>query len=176
MSADLVDEPPVEVDRSPARLSSALAAAAAAIAVATLAPLATLALLLGSGGFVVFVIGLFASGSRGVLWLGTAGIVAGALTAGAVAGVPPALLLTSVVAAVLAWDIGQNAISVGRQLGRDAPTWRAELVHAAASTVVAVLLAGTAYAVFRAGTGGQPVLALLLLLAAGVLLTWALRS
>jgi len=176
MSTELADEPPVDVDRSPARLSSSLATVAAGVAVTTSAPLSAFGLPLGVGGFAVFVVALFVNGSRALLWLGTVGIFAGALVTGATAAAPSGLLLTSVAAMVVAWDVGQNAIGVGEQLGRNAPTWRVELVHAAASTAVAALVAGVAYAVFLAGTGGQPVLALLLLLGAGLLLTWALRS
>jgi hypothetical protein len=176
MSADLVDDPPVEVDRGPARLSSALATAAALLAVLTTAPLSTLALPLAVAGFATFLLALFATGSRGLLWLGSVGIFGGALVAGGIAGAPPVLVLASVAAMVLAWDLGQNAIGMGEQLGRHAVTWRAELFHAAASSVVAAVVGGVAYVVYRLGTGGQPVLALVLLLAAGVLLTWALRS
>jgi uncharacterized membrane protein YbaN (DUF454 family) len=176
MSAELGDQVPVEVDRGPARLSSALATIAALLAVLTSAPLSVLAVLLGGVGFVVLAVALFARGSRRLLWLGTVSIFGGALDAGARAAAPPALVLTSVAAVLLAWDVGQNAISVGEQLGRGAETWRAELVHAAVSTVVAVLVAVAAYAVFGLGVGSPPVLAVLLFVGASLLLTWALDS
>lgn len=176
MSVELAEEQSIDVDTGPARLSSAVATLAAGVAVLTSAPLSVFALPLGLGGFAVFFAALFGSGSRSLLWVGTVGIFAGAVVAGAMAAAPPALLLTSVAAMVLAWDIGQNAISVGEQLGRGAATWRIEVVHAAASTVAAVLMVVATYAVFWIGTGGQPITALLLLLAAGLLLTWALQS
>jgi hypothetical protein len=155
MSVELAEEGAVEVDTSPARLSSAVATVAAALAVLISAPLSVFALPLGVGGFVVFLVALFGAGSRSLLWFGCVALFVSVVVAGTLGSGPPALLLTSVAATLLAWDIGQNAISVGEQLGNGATTWRSEVVHGAAD---------------------QPVTALLLLLAAGLLLTWALRS
>lgn len=38
---------------------------------------------------------------------------------------------------IVAWDLGENAISVGKQLGRRARTWSIEVVHGVATLVVA---------------------------------------
>lgn len=38
---------------------------------------------------------------------------------------------------IVAWDLGENAISVGKQLGRRARTWSIEVVHGFATVLVA---------------------------------------
>ncbi|WP_137283733.1 DUF7519 family protein [Halorussus salinisoli] len=163
-----------EIDRSPARLSSALAVTAAALAAGTSALTATLTLTVGAAGFLVVTFGVV-RGSRRAVTLGAVALLVGALVGGLLSGAPY-LLLPGVIATVLAWDFGEQAINVGEQLGRGADTTQLEATHAAGSTVVAVGAGGLGYGIFLASSGGQPVTALVFLLLAAVVLTSALRN
>lgn len=109
-----------------------------------------------------------------VLGVGVATLVV-ALLLGGVLGTPAELLVIAAGATILAWDVGDNALGVGEQLGRTARTARLELVHAAASLAVAVVGAAVAYAVFGLAGGGRPVLAVVLLLLGATILVGVLR-
>lgn len=132
------------------------------------------ALLPGTLGLTVFAAGL-AYGSRPGVTLGAAGLFSGVLIAG-VLGAPPEVLLLSTAALVIAWDVAENAIGLGEQLGRTADTRQAELVHAAGSAIVAAGGATFAYVTFRAVGGTQPAAALVLLMFGGVMLASSLRG
>lgn len=113
-------------------------------------------------------------GSERLLGAGVATLVV-ALLLGGVLGTPAELLVIAAGATVLAWDVGDNALGVGEQLGRNARTDRLELVHAAASLAVAVVGSAVAYGVFRLAGGGRPVLAVVLLLLGATILVAVLR-
>ena len=84
--------------------------------------------------------------------------------------------MPGVIATVLAWDFGEQAISVGEQLGREADTTQLEITHAAGSTVVGVGAGALGYGIYLVSSGGQPVPTLVFLLLAAVVLTSALRN
>jgi hypothetical protein len=163
-----------EIDRSPALLSTALAITAAAIAAGTSALASTTGLAVGAGGFLVVLLGVL-RGSRRAITLGSTALLIAALVGGLGADAPY-LLLPGVIATVLAWDLGEQAINVGEQLGRGAETTQLEATHAAGSTVVAVGAGGLGYGIYLLSSGGQPVTALVFLLLAAVVLTSALRN
>lgn len=162
-----------EIDRSPARHSSA--------ASVTVGLLGTAALSLGSiEGAGVALLGTLLLG--GGLWIGRRRLVTiGAIVAGTgivVAGVlggPPEPLLVSAFCIVLAWDLAETAIDLGRTVGRTAPTRRFEAVHAAGSLAVGTVTIAVGYGTYLAVGGGQPVTALVLLLFGAVLLVSTLR-
>lgn len=163
-----------KIDRSPALLSSALSITAAGIAAGTSALTATLGLAGGGAGFLVVLAGVL-RGSRRAVTLGSATLLVAALAGGLVSGAPY-LLLPGVMATVLAWDLGEQAINVGEQLGREAETTQLEVTHAAGSTLVAVGAGGLGYGIYLFSSGGQPMTALVFLLLAAVVLTSALRN
>jgi len=163
-----------EIDRSPARLSSALAISAAALAAGTSALSATVALAGSLGGLALFAVGVVLGSRRG-LTLGAGVLLLSALVGGLLSGAAY-LLLPGVIATVLAWDFGEQAINVGEQLGRGADTTQLEVTHAAGSTVVGVGAGALGYGVYLVSSGGQPVTALVFLLLAVVVLTSALRN
>jgi hypothetical protein len=134
---------------------------------------APLSLLIAVGGFVTLLSGLLV-GRREPLTLGALGIFAAAVLAGW-AGAPLSSTVLAVTAAILAWDLGQFAIGIGEQLGRDAETVRLELVHAAASTAVgiAALVAGSV--VFSFAGGSTPTSALFVLVVAVAVVVLGLR-
>lgn len=161
-----------EIDRSPARLSGGLSLGAGGVAVA--AGGTALGGALGVGGLLLLAVGQL-RGTRAAVTAGAWLALAGIVVAGT-AGASPAVMLVGTAAAVLAWDFGEQAINLGEQLGRSARTRNAELVHAANSTLVAVAAVAVGYGLFLAGSGGQPVTALVVLLGAALLLAAALRD
>jgi hypothetical protein len=91
-------------------------------------------------------------------------------------GTGPEILLVSAAATMLAWNFGQNAISLGEQIGASARTQRNEIIHASAATIIAMLAAGVGYGVYLVGNGGRPMAALGMLSLALVFLLWAIRT
>lgn len=163
-----------EIDRSPARLSSTFAVGAMLIAATAIVLVGGVGTFAGLIGALVIATGVVTGSRRGVT-LGSGVLLIGLLS-GAVTAAPAELLLPGMMATVLAWDLGEQAINVGEQLGRDADTRRLELAHAAASTVVAVIGGAIGYGIYRVGVGNQPVTALVFLLLAALALASALRN
>ena len=160
------------VDRSPARLSAWASAGAGLVALASTGLHSWPALAAGTLGLLALVVGL-ARGTRSRVSLGAFGLLGGVLLAGA-QGAPVLPVLVGVTFAVLAWDAGGSAVSIGAQLGRDADTRRLEVVHLASSLAVGAVVAGLGYGLYRVAAGGQPVAALVLLVVAAVLLVEAI--
>jgi hypothetical protein len=126
------------------------------------------ALIVGAIGLVLLWAGLV-RGSTATVTTGAFGVFIAAITAGSQSA-PVIPVLASIVLAVVAWDTGGNAISIGNQLGRSANTIRIEIVHIGATLIVGVLTAGVGYAIYLFGTGDQPVVAVVFLLLGAVLL------
>ncbi|WP_435195928.1 DUF7519 family protein [Natronomonas sp. EA1] len=156
----------------PSRLSVGLAALAGTVAVVALASVPVAAGVAGIG-LLVLLVGLDRAVGRAV-GAGTVLLLGGVLLGG-VFGVAPEALLLATATAVLAWDVGDNGLGMAAQLGREAATARAELVHAAATTSVLAVGTGLCYTVFRLVTGTRPVAALVLLLFGALALAAALR-
>lgn len=101
--------------------------------------------------------------------IGACAAVVGVLLAG-LGGTPPVLVLLGVTAAVLAWDVGEHALGLGRQIGRRAESRRAMVSHVLTSSGFAIALVVVSTAVFRLARGGQSVAAAVLLAGAAALL------
>ncbi|MFD1515756.1 DUF7519 family protein [Halomarina rubra] len=114
--------------------------------------------------------------SRRLVSLGFAFLVLGVVFTGAVNGTgpDPIPLLLGIVAAIVAWDAGEQAINLGDQLGSDARTWPAELSHSGGTAVFGGLSVGTGLVMFNADITGLPLESLLLLLGAALVLMVAL--
>ncbi|MFC4407466.1 DUF7519 family protein [Haloarchaeobius iranensis] len=166
-----------EIDRRPVRLSAIVSLGAAAVA-------ALAAILTASVGGVVAGLGIVALapglvvGSRRLVHAGGVVLAAGMVVAGATgAGAAAELfLLVGTAATVVAWDVGQNAVGLGQQLGQEAETTRAELAHIGATLVVGGVTVGVAYGLYQVAGTGQPLPALVMLLVAALVLTTALRQ
>lgn len=100
-------------------------------------------------------------GSRRLLGLGVVVLFASVVVAGLLS-VPGFVLVPVMVGTVLAWDVGENAITVGEQFTDAADTWRGELLHAIVSAMVVTLFAVGAFAVYTISTGGYPIAAVVL--------------
>lgn len=135
---------------------SLLAGAVALLAVALLgASLSTVSVRLCSAAGAVFVL---------------------AFVAAAPGGAPAAPLVGGAILAVAAWDVADHGIGLAAHVGREAPTRRNELVHAAASLAVGSAAGAVAFGAYLAAGGGQPSTALVFLLFGGVVLLVALRE
>ncbi|WP_164471753.1 DUF7519 family protein [Halosimplex salinum] len=88
---------------------------------------------------------------------------------------PPPAVLVGTAASVVAWDAGGNAVSLGRQLGAEADTVRAENLHAIAGALVGLVTAFFGLVVFEVGPTRQPVTTVFVLLVAASLLLVALN-
>lgn len=153
----------MKVDRVPSRTGLVLTGLASVVAAGS----ATL----GGGVPALFGIPLAVLGvrrvSRWILAGGVALLLTGVLVTGLQAGSPP-VVLGAMVGTVLTWDLGENAISLAEQL-RGGSSDRPEIVHAATSTFVASTFAIGSYVVFLLASGGQPGVAVSLLVFGTVL-------
>ncbi|WP_436926612.1 DUF7519 family protein [Halosimplex amylolyticum] len=93
----------------------------------------------------------------------------------ALGNAPAPAVLVGTAASVVAWDAGGNAVSLGRQLGAEADTARAETLHAVSGALVGLVSAGLGLVLFEAGPTRQPVTTLFVLLVAASLLVVALN-
>lgn len=81
---------------------------------------------------------------RTLITAGAALLFVTVVTSGVVRGASEVRLLVAGIAVVVAWDLGEQAVSLGGQVGRRARSHRAELAHASGSLVAgAAILAAT---------------------------------
>lgn len=161
------------LDVRPSRLGIGLTGLFAVVSLlaTAVAPVVLLSNLLG----VCLVLAGTVRGTGSLVTVGAVCLVIGVLLAG-LAGAGPEPLLIATAATVLAWDAGTQAIDLGRTLGRTADTTRALVVHVAASTITAAVIAGLGYAVYRVVGRGQPATALVLLLFGALVLGATFRG
>jgi hypothetical protein len=107
---------------------------------------------------------------------GTAALVV-CVVLGGLFGQPEALsLLAATAAVVVAWDAGDQAISLGEHVGRRARTWPVELGHAGATAAYGAVVVAATFGVTRLHVTNVPLLGLLLLLVGAVALLVALSN
>jgi len=107
---------------------------------------------------------------RYLLASGAGLLVVTLVVSGAIQDAPTVQLLTAGAATVLAWDLGEQAVNVREQVGRDAATLGFEALHGGATALVGAVGVGVALLVRAVGPTGIPLPALVLLLGAGVTL------
>lgn len=110
---------------------------------------------------------------RSLIDAGTGLLLLTVLTSGVVQGASFGALLGAGVLTILAWDVAENAVSIGGQLGRHASTVRSELVHGAASGAIAIGAIGLVYLVRELDIAELPFTALVALLVASVAIALA---
>ena len=157
------------VDRSPARLSATLALLTGLVGVVATAIAGLLGAIVAAPGLLFVFYGV-TRGSRRAVTVGSFVLFVGALV-GPVTGSDGPAVLVAVAAIVLAWDLGEHAINVGAQLGREADTRNGEVAHAAASTVIGAGAAALGYLLYVVASGQKPLTALVLLLFSAIVLT-----
>lgn len=117
-----------------------------------------------------------AASPRRFVSVGTAFLVANVALSGLVHGAELWMLLGGFTAAVVAWDVGEQAINVGEQLGVRARTWQIEASHAAATGAYGALAVGAAAGFRQVEVTGVPLVGLLLLVTASIALLVALYN
>lgn len=117
------------------------------------AAIQSLPVMLGVSVLAAALVPVRASGSRTLVKVGVGCVFCSVLLAGFFRSADPDVLLGATAASVVGWDAGEQAIGLGEQLGRSATTWRLELVHVAATGLVAVAAVGGVYATRAVGTG-----------------------
>ncbi|WP_226012840.1 DUF7519 family protein [Halomicrobium salinisoli] len=138
-----------------------------------------LELLPGLLGLAVLAAGLLpvrAGRERTLVTVGTALLFVGVVASGVFRGSPLLALLAATVATVVAWDAGEQAVSLGRQVGRQAATARAVLMHSGGTILAGAVVALAALGVYRLNVTGLSLTALVALLAAGFVLILSLRN
>lgn len=158
----------------PARVSGAAALVAGVPVLLVCTGSGLPALVVAAAGMLAFAAGIV-RGTRGWLAVGAIGLFAGMLLA-ALVGTPAPWVLGGAAATLVAWDLGEHAIGLGEQLGRDATTRRQELVHVGSSLGVGVVAVGVALAASRLPVGSLPLPAFVLGLLATVVLVVSLRT
>lgn len=158
----------------PTRASGAIGLLAAVCVLVVSLQVGFPVLLTVSVGMLAFGAGVV-RGSRGWLAVGGMGLFAGMLLAGLIE-TSPVFPLVGTAATLIAWDVGEHAIGVGEQLGREADTRRQELAHAGLSVCVGGIGLGTALVVARLPAVRFPAPALLVGLGATFVLIAILRN
>ncbi|WP_224334765.1 DUF7519 family protein [Haloprofundus halobius] len=115
-------------------------------------------------------------GSRGLLKVGAALLFLTVLVTGLLEPDELRPLLVGTVATVLVYDLGEQAINVGEQLGRAAETKSLEATHAVGSVGVGVATVFLGGEVATLGSGGLSLSALALVVVAVLLLAAALHE
>lgn len=136
-------------------------------------------LLPGLFGLAVLTLGVtaaFPGRERLFVTAGTAIVLANAFLSGLVYGAETLALLGATAATVVAWDLGEQAVNLGEQVGRPARTWPAEVTHGAGSAGIGVAAAGLGAGVYGVGVTDLPLAALAVLLGAAVVLAAALYN
>lgn len=163
-------------DDRPARLSAALAVTVAALALPALAVVATSPAAVALAGITLLALGVF-RGHLTAVTIGAAVSLLAVLAAAALTG-PTGPILPVVLAAtatIAAWDLGEYAVVLGRQVGRDARTRNAELTHAMLSILTFTAGTTAVLVVYRLAADGRPVTALVALLVGVLILVRAFR-
>jgi len=138
-----------------------------------------LELLPGLLGLAVLLAGLLpvrAGWERRLVTTGAAFLFVGVVTSGVVRGASEIQLLAAGVASVLAWDLGEQAVSLGGQVGRRAQTHRAELVHAGGSLLAGVAILAVTLGVAALDVQGLSLAGFAVLLVAAFALVVATRQ
>ena len=163
-----------ELTHLPTRLASVAAGLAGIVAVATAAVGSVDAIAIAVVGFICLSAGLV-RGTRLAVDVGCLLVFAGVVVSG-LGSDSVELTMLGTVAVVIAWDLGQDGIDLGEQLGRETATARLETVHIVSSLFVGLLAATLGYGVYLFAADGQPASAVVLLLLAACFVVIGLSS
>lgn len=122
------------------------------------------------------VAGLRSRWERHLVTAGTALVLVGVVGSGVSMEADTLTLLAAVVATVVAWDLGEQAINLGEQVGRQAQSRSVEIVHGFGGVVVGAVAVGAALGIEGNAMTGIPLAGLAALLVAALVLMLALYS
>lgn len=111
-----------------------------------------------------------------MLMVGIGFILLSIVVSGIVFGSGKYQLLGSMAFAIISWDVGENGISLGDQLGDVASTRSVELTHALGSIAIGIVGVALGAIIFTIGMDGVPLVGLLALLLSAIILTVALYN
>jgi len=100
---------------------------------------------------------------------GVAVVFAGILITGVFRGTATSGMLAATVACVVAWDAGEQSISLGEHVGTKSDAWSAGLTHVGATAIVGIGAVAVTVGVDSLSVSGLPLSALLTLLLAALL-------
>lgn len=141
--------------------------------------IAKLELLPGIVGLAVLGLGVASAVPGRERWFvnaGTGAILLSVFVSGLLYDASVLALLAGTAATVVAWDSAEQSINMAEQVGREARTWRVEVVHGGGAVLVAGAAVGLAAVVNGVGVSGIPLAGLSVLLGAGVVLSVALYN
>ncbi|MCG1002153.1 MULTISPECIES: hypothetical protein [Halobacterium] len=161
-----------DFDARPPALAVVPATVAAALAVLAVAAGSTVGLVLAGPGGAAVVYGA-RDASRNLVTLGGTLAFVG-VAVGAATGLPSALTLIGGVAALVAYDTGEHAVTLGADVGSEAPVSQSVAVHTAGSVAVGSVVAAVGFGIYQFGPTSLPVTGLVALLFASVFLAYAL--
>lgn len=121
------------------------------------------------------VVPLRGSGTRWLVKAGAGALFLSVILAGLFRAAPVGTLLVAMAGTVVAWDAGEHAIDVGRQLGRGARTRRLDMAHVGATIVVGGVAVLVGHAVDGMQAGELSLSAFAVLFLALIALTVALH-
>lgn len=113
---------------------------------------------------------------RRLVSAGSGALVVCVLLAGLMTAVEALPMLAATAATVVAWDAGENAVSLGEHVGRRARAWPVELGHSGATAAYGAAVVGAAFGVSELNVTDVPLVGLLLLLGGAVALLLALSN
>ena len=146
----------------PTRTASAVAIGAAVIAASVTVTASPQSTVTAIAGVLVLVVGLV-RGSRAAIDVGSLLVFFG--VAFASLDRPPQWTVLGTIGVLVAWDLANAALRLGRQLGRNASTARLEWWYALTSVLVGIGAGSVAYAVFVLGADSVPFGAFVVLVA-----------
>lgn len=132
--------------------------------------------LLGVAVLTLGVAGVWTNKERLLITAGAGLIVGSVILSALMYGASVVTLLIAGVAAVVAWDVGEQAVNLSEQVGSTARTLRAEFAHAGGTAVVGVVAVVLAVGVRRLQVTNLSLEALVVFLGAGLFLTVALYN
>lgn len=162
-----------EVTRRPSPRSTAVPVVTGSFAVAASAAGGGPAAAVAAAGVATVAVGVWTA-RHGVVDAGGLVTLLGVVVA-ALAGAGAVPVVFGTLATVVTWDAGGNAVSLGRQLGREVDTVRVESLHVLAGAGVGVLGSAVGFVLFSVGPTRQPVTTLFVLLVAAAALVVALN-
>ena len=157
----------------PTLTASGVAIVAGAVATTVTLGASPQSTVIAIAGLIVLVVGLV-SGTRAAIDLGPLLIFLGVAIASL--GRPPEWTVLGTIGVLVAWDLANAALRLGRQLGRNASTARLEWWYALSSVLVGIGAGAVAYAVFVLGTDSVPFGAFVVLVATAVVAIVALGT